>query len=582
MSARPRDRAGRCLAQQEFSSLVNAPPTMDSRQRWTILGAIMLGLFLSAMDQTIVGTAMPRIIAELSGLKLYAWVFTSYMLASTTLVPIVGKMGDIYGRKGLFLAGIAVFLVGSMLCGMSQSMVQLIIFRGVQGVGGGMIFANAFAIIGDLYTPAERGKYAGIMSGVFGLASIIGPLIGGAITDHLHWRWVFYVNLPLGALALAVLAAVLPASARHDDDRRPDYIGAVLLATSIAPLLLAFSWAGTDYAWLSVQVIAPLALAAAAGAVFVSAELRADEPIVPLSLFRNRIFAVCTAVTFVSGGAMFAGSVYIPLFMQGVLNFSATNAGLVLTPMTLAMVAGSTTSGQLVSRFGRYKYLLVGGLGVSASGLFLLSRLTAGSSQVAGMRDMALVGLGLGLGFPVLMLATQNAVPYRLMGVTTSLNQFARSVGGTIGVAIMGSILTRRLHDQIAAGLPERVQREAPAPLLAGLSNPRILLDDNALARMRDQGFNTVFGADGPALFSQSIASIRTGLASAITDVFLIAAVLMAVAVVIAIALREAPLRRTFDIVPQGEGAALTPDEADAEEAATVPRAAGAGSSGQS
>jgi EmrB/QacA subfamily drug resistance transporter len=539
---------------------MSTPPVLDSSQRWAILGAIMLGLFLSAMDQTIVGTALPRIIAELSGLKLYAWVFTSYMLASTTLVPIIGKMGDIYGRKGLFLAGISVFLVGSALCGMSQSMVQLIVFRGIQGIGGGMIFANAFAIIGDLYTPAERGKYAGIMSGVFGLASIIGPLIGGAITDHLHWRWVFYVNLPLGAVALTVLWFVLPASSPHDTSRRPDYVGAALLATAIAPMLLAFSWAGTDHPWLSGPVIAPLLVAVVAGGAFIYVETHADEPIVPLTLFRNRIFAVCSAVTFVSGAAMFAGSVYIPLFMQGVLNFSATNAGLVLTPMTLSMVAGSTLSGQLVSRFGRYKYLLIGGLATSTLGLFLLSRLTAESSQITGMRDMALVGLGLGLGFPVLMLATQNAVPYRLMGVTTSLNQFARSVGGTIGVAVMGSILTRRLSDELSAGLPPRVQSEAPAPILSALSNPRILLDDTGLARLRDQGFGGVFGSDGPALFAQTIASMRDGLAASITDVFLIAAILMGVATVIGLALREAPLRRTFDIAEEEAGeAAVAP-----------------------
>jgi MFS family permease len=222
---------------------------LDNNRRWAIMGAVMLGLFLSAMDQTIVGTAMPRIIAELSGLKLYSWVFTAYMLASTTSVPIVGKMGDIYGRKNLFLLGIVIFLAGSILSGTSQSMIQLIIFRGVQGLGGGLIFANAFAIVGDLFTPAERGKYAGMMTGVFDVASVIGPLVGGGITDNLSWRWVFYVNIPLGLVALFVLATVLPASKKHDASRKLDYAGAVLLAATIAPLLLGFSWAGNEYAW---------------------------------------------------------------------------------------------------------------------------------------------------------------------------------------------------------------------------------------------------------------------------------------------------------------------------------------------
>lgn len=530
---------------------------IDPARRWAILGAVMLGLFLSAMDQTIVGTAMPRIIAELSGLELYAWVFTSYMLASTTFVPIVGKLGDIYGRKIFFLTGIVIFLIGSVLSGMSQSMVQLIVFRGVQGVGGGFIFANAFAILGDLFPPAERGKYAGLMSGVFGLASVLGPLIGGGITDNLQWRWVFYVNIPLGLVALVVLALVLPKSPRHDATRRLDYMGAVTLAAAIAPMLLAFSWAGNDYPWASPQVIAPLAFSGAMAVAFFLIETRADEPIVPFTLFRNPIFAVCTAVTFVSGAAMFSASVYIPLFMQGVLNFSATNAGLVLTPMTLGLVFGSTIGGQVISRTGRYKFLTVSGLTLATIGLFLMSTLSSSSSQLTAMEYMAVLGFGLGLSFPTLVLATQNAVPYAMMGLTTSLNQFARSVGGTIGVAIMGSILTRRLSDELATGLPPRVANEAPPQLLAALQNPRVLLDDGALQRLRDEGFGAIFGADGSALFDQTIASMKDGLASAITDVFLFAAVLAAISVVISLFLREVRLRSSFEAATeQGEAAA--------------------------
>ncbi len=516
--------------------------TLDKNQRFAILGAVMLGLFLSAMDQTVVGTALPRIIADLSGLELYAWVFTSYMLASTTVVPIVGKMGDIFGRKNFFLAGIIIFLVGSMLCGLSQSMLQLIIFRGIQGIGGGFIFANAFAIIGDLFAPAERGKYAGLMSGVFGIASVLGPLIGGGITDHLDWRWVFYVNIPLGIAAFVVIALVLPASEHRDAQQPLDYAGAVALAAAIVPLLLGFSWAGNDYAWSSVQVVATLSFAALMLAAFVVIEDRAKDPIVPLWLFRNPIFAVCTAATFVSGAAMFSSSVYIPLFMQGVLNFSATNAGLVLTPMTLGLVGGSILGGQIISRSGRYKWLTVIGFAIATTGMFLLSRMDAGSSQFSGMRSMAVLGFGLGLSFPALVLATQNAVPYTMLGITTSLNTFARSVGGTIGVAILGSFLTRRLNDELAAGLPPEVADAAPTPLLASLRNPRLLLDDGALARVRDEGFGATFGADAPRLFEAALASMRDALATSITDVFLIAAAVMAFAVVISLFIREIPL----------------------------------------
>jgi EmrB/QacA subfamily drug resistance transporter len=524
---------------------------LDSGRRLTILGAVMLALFLSAMDQTIVGTALPRIIADLSGLELYAWVFTSYMLCSTTFVPIIGKMGDIYGRKQFLIAGVVVFLAGSMLCGMSQTMVQLIAFRGIQGLGGGLIFANAFAMLGDLFDPIERGKYAGLMSSVFGLASVIGPLVGGGITDNLNWRWVFYVNLPIGIVALAVLVIVLPAGSGHRAQKRVDYVGAGVLATAIAPMLLAFSWAGNDYAWTSPQVVGALCLGAAGFVGFLLIESRAEDPVIPLSLFRNRVFAVCTAAAFISGGAMFAGSVYIPLFMQGVLNFSATNAGLVLTPMTLSMVVGSGSAGQVISRTGKYKWMTIAGLLISTGGLFSLSLMDAHSSRLHGMASMSAVGLGLGMSFPTFVLATQNAVSQDMMGVTTSLNQFARSVGGTIGVAIMGSVLIRRLNTELAAGLPSDVRSRAPAPLLAALGNPRILLDDNALAALRDRGFAPIFGADSTRLFNETVASMKDALATSITDVFLIATVLMAAAAVITLFLPEIPFRRVqIDAAP--------------------------------
>jgi hypothetical protein len=312
-------------------------------------------------------------------------------------------------------------------------------------------------------------------------------------------------------------------------------------------MLLAFSWAGTDYDWLSPQVVGPLAFSLAMMGLFVIVEMRADDPIVPFSLFKNRIFAVCTAATFVSGAAMFSASVYIPLFMQGVLNFSATYAGLVLTPMTIAMVCGSAIGGQVISRTGRYKIMTVGGLGLATVGLFLMSRLTSDSSQIIGMRDMAVLGFGLGLSFPTLVLATQNAVPHQFMGITTSLNQFARSVGGTIGVAIMGSILTRRLDGELAGGLPPRVAQESPPQLLSALQNPRILLDDGALQRLRDDGFGSLFGADAPALFDQTIASMKDGLATSISEVFLFASILAGVAMIIALFLRETRLRTSFE-----------------------------------
>lgn len=535
---------------------MNAPlATLDMRRRWMIMGAVMLGMFLSAMDQTVVGTAMPRIIAELSGLKLYAWVFTAYMLASTTSVPIVGKMGDIYGRKNFFLAGIIIFLLGSVLSGVSQTMIQLILFRGLQGIGGGFIFANAFAIIGDLFTPAERGRYSGLMSGVFGLASVIGPLVGGGITDHLNWRWVFYVNIPLGLAALVVLTLVLPARPKPEARRPVDYRGALALAGTIVPLLLGFSWAGNEYGWSDARVVGCFAVSAALFVAFLAVERGADEPIVPLPIFRNPIFAIAAATTFVSGAAMFSGTLYIPLFMQGVLHFSATNAGLVTTPMMMSMVAGSLLGGQVMTRTGKYKIMTVAGMAVAAGGMYLLSLLSVHSSQRSGMMDMAVVGFGLGLTIPTLVLAAQNAVPYSMLGVSSSLIQFSRSVGGTIGVAVMGSLMTSRLQSELAAGLPGDVRQRAPAPLLDALQNPRILLDSGAMSRLHDQGFVPLFGSDADRAFNEAVQSMKEALATSITEVFFISMLIMGVAFVLTFLLREAPLRTSYDVDAAFEGA---------------------------
>jgi hypothetical protein len=338
----------------------------------------------------------------------------------------------------------------------------------------------------------------------------------------------------------------------------------------VAPLLLAFTWAGNDYAWLSPQVSVAFAVSAVVMAAFLIVELRADDPVVPLSIFRNRVFAIAALVTFVSGAAMFAGTVYIPLFMQAVLGFSATNAGLVLTPMTLGIVGGSMISGQVVSRTGRYKWVTVSGLVVACVGLWLLAQLDAGSSQWHGMRDMFLIGFGLGFTIPTLVLAAQNSVSHAMLGVSTSIVTFARSVGGTIGVAIMGSLLTRRLDDELAAGLPAEVQARAPAPLLEALKNPRLLLDEGALDQVRARGFDALFGADAPALFEATVESMREALATSITDVFLLSLGVMVVALAVSVLLPEIPLRTTHEMAPEVEERAAAP-------AASAPAPAAAG-----
>jgi len=329
---------------------------MGTRTKMLVMAGTLLGLFTAAMDQTIVGTAMPRVVAHLGGYEHYSWVFTGFMVVSTTAVPIVGKLTDMYGRKFFFLGGIAVMMLGSALCGMSQSMMQLIAFRAIQGLGAGTIMATAFAIIGDVFPPAQRARWAGLMSGVFAAASVAGPLIGGYITDNLNWRWVFYVNLPVGALALSVFFSVMP-SVRSRLRHQLDYWGVTMLVLAVVPLLLAFSWANEQYPWLSVQIIGLLTFAALAGLIFAAVEMRAAEPILPPALFRHPIFLVSAVVTFLTAMGMYGSVVYLPLFVQGVIGSSATNSGLVIMPMMLSLSITAAIVGQVLGRWGRYRII---------------------------------------------------------------------------------------------------------------------------------------------------------------------------------------------------------------------------------
>lgn len=515
-----------------------------------IMGAAMLGLFLAAMDQTVVGTAMPRVISELRGLELYSWVFTAYMLTSTIAVPIVGKLSDLYGRKLFFIAGVVIFLLGSALSGMSQSMTQLIVFRGLQGIGGGFLFANAFAVIGDLFAPGERARYAGLMSGVFGLASVIGPLVGGTLTDHLNWRWVFYVNLPLGIVTIPVLALALPAFSGTRGDRRIDYAGATALAAGLGPLLLALSWGGREYPWASTQILGLFAASAVVLGAFLWIESRASEPIIPLRLFRNDVFAVSMLVTFITGVGLFANSMLIPLFMQGVRGQSATASGLLLTPMTLGIVSGSTVAGQFISRFGRYRTVTMIGIAVVAGAMFLLSLLRRDEPYVALAGNMFLAGFGMGFTIPTLVVAAQNAVPYDVLGIVTSLVQFARSVGGTIGLALLGTLMTNNLSADLNR-LPASVVESTPAPLIERLrSDPGVIASPQGLDQLQQSGAQ--FGVDVTPLLD----ALRDALTDAIAFDYRIAVFVLATALVVTVFLREVPLRRTYapPVVPEGAG----------------------------
>lgn len=504
------------------------------------MAGVMLGLLLSSLDQTAVGTAMPRIVAQLGGMSLYSWVFTSYMVTSTTTIPILGRFSDSFGRKPFYIAGLVVFMAGSALCGVSQSMVQLIVFRGFQGIGAGMAMISSMALVGDIFPPAERGKWQGLIGAVFGFASVVGPLAGGYITDNLSWHWVFYVNLPVGVLAVLVLLIALPHIRPREERKAIDYLGVTTLILSVVPLLLALSWAGKDYAWSSPQVAGLLILSGVMGVLFVLVEGRAADPIIPLSLFKNRIFSVSVVVVFFTGVAMFGAIMFIPLFVQGVIGMTATASGMVLTPMMLSLVIGSTISGQIISRWGHYRYAALGGTAILAFGMYLLAGMQFGTDNTVAVRNMIVVGFGLGAAMPVFVIAVQNALPYRQLGVVTSSIQFFRSIGGTMGVAVMGSLLASGLSREIFGRLPERAKQALPADRLAQLSNPELLLDPAALASIRAE---VPAGMSG--LLDEVLLTVRHSLAASIQDMFLWGAIVVGLSLVACFFLKEIPLRRT-------------------------------------
>jgi EmrB/QacA subfamily drug resistance transporter len=507
----------------------------------TLVG-VMLAMFLSSLDQTIVGTAMPRIITDLGGFTQYTWVTTAYIIASTITVPIVGKLTDMYGRKWFYVAGLSIFMVGSLLCGLSQTMTQIIIFRGLQGIGAGVMMANAFIVIGDLFPPSERGKYQGLMAGIFGLSSIIGPTLGGFITDALSWHWVFFVNIPFGVLIIGLFVFFFPNFRPGDKKPKIDFEGVVLLILAVMPMMLALTWAGVEYPWISQTIISMFILSVVMGILFVVNESCVEEPIIPLSLFRNRIVSVSSAIIFTTGVGMFGGIVFIPLFFQGVLGMSATASGSFLTPMMLGLVFGALISGQLLSRAGgHYRIQGIFGLAIMATGLGLLSTMTVETSYATAVTYIIVMGLGLGISMPLYTIAVQNAVPYAIMGVATSTTAFFRSIGGAFGLAILGSVMNNRFASELYSGIsPAAKEVISPEPLDSLAHNPQALLNPEAAEELR-----IIFGEQGAALFDQLLEALKLALNSAITQVFLIALFVVIVAWVTNLFLKEIPLRKT-------------------------------------
>lgn len=427
---------------------------LSQRTVWAIFAALMVAMLLAALDQTIVATALPTIVRDLGGADHLSWVVTAYMLASTVTTVLWGKLGDLFGRKVLFVLCIVIFLVGSLLAGTSQNMTQLILYRAVQGVGGGGLMVLAQAIIGDVVAPRDRGRYQGMFGAVFGVASVAGPLLGGFFVDHFSWRWVFYVNLPIGVVALVIVAAVLPANARATASPSIDYAGLLLLATFATAVVLVTSLGGTMWAWSSPQVVGLTVLAVVCVVALGVGEARVPEPVLPLRLFANRVFTTTSMVGFAVGFALFGSITYLPLYLQQVQGSSATESGLLMLPMMLGLLLTSVASGQLISRTGRYRVFPIAGCAVFTVGLFLLSLMGRGTSIVVTGVYMFVLGVGIGAVLQVLVLVVQNAVEYRDLGTATSGSTFVRSIGSSVGVAIFGTVFASQLAGQLGQSVP--------------------------------------------------------------------------------------------------------------------------------
>jgi EmrB/QacA subfamily drug resistance transporter len=444
-----------------------------------IYAGLMVTLLLAALDQTIVATALPRIVSDLGGITQYSWVFTAYMLTSTVTVPLYGKLGDVYGRKNLFLFAIVVFLLGSALCGAATDMTQLVIFRAVQGIGAGGLFPLSLAVIGNIVPPRDRGRWQGLIGAVFAASSILGPAVGGFIVDNASWRWVFLVNLPVGGIALVVISITMPRRAPQAAHPHPiDWLGAGVLAAGVASLLMGLVWGGKDYPWTSGHVIGALALAVALLVAFAFVERRAREPILPFEILRNPIVAGSIACMALVGMAMFGTISYVPLFVQGVIGTSATSSGVVLTPLMLGAVTTSLLTGQLVSRTGRYRWNAILGPVVLAIGMFLLWRMNVNTTNGEAARNMVIAGIGIGSMMQVFVLSVQNAVPRRHIGSATALTQFSRQMGATIGVTVMGAIVNHGLPSSLGGNEGIGIHRlpEASRQSLADALRPAFLL----------------------------------------------------------------------------------------------------------
>ncbi len=517
---------------------------ITGNRRWIALTAVMITMFFSSLDQTIVSTALPTVVGELKGFNIYAWVFTAYMMASAITIPLYGKLSDIYGRKPFYLFGLIVFMIGSALSGQAHTMMELILARGLQGIGGGAMMSMPRATIGDIFNPKERGKWMGLIMSVFGIASIIGPFLGGWITDHMNWRWIFYINLPVAIIAVIAVYYALP-NVKTETKHNIDWLGSFFMMLALVPILLGFTWAGTKYAWSSNQIIGLFAIGALFIIGFVVIEKRAKEPLLNPDFFKNSLFTTTVIMGLLVAIGLFGSTMFLPLFVQGVTGLSAENSGVVLTPMMLSFMVGSIIGGILISKTGKYKLQAVIGSAIMILGVYLLSLMDIHTTWVTVVRNMIVLGLGIGTIMPLLNVVIQNAFPYRMLGVVNSTQQFVTSLGGIIIAPIYGTILANTFASEMPKHLPQQLLdaiNKLPAAAKDAMSNPQTLITAHAQEMLKT--YFTAFGKMADTLYTQFIEAVKISIATGTERLFTIGIIFAVLTLIISLFLKEIPLKQ--------------------------------------